>query len=276
MTRVVRRSAGARDPYGIGPGPGRIGPIAPSSGSVLAVYDQPVQLRTALRGWWRRQRGRWASPAARPYRLASVECVIIVPEGGAFLGRIVYAKAGNVWVQTDQGATQLTDGGARRCPRGRPRQLGHLHPDSRGQIGKWPLRGVATVVRHSDFKELMRIRADGTGEPQRLLSGRVRQCSLRWSAWMRQPVLSPDGNTIALVTMRPQPDDSNVVLQFYDIKRKRLTRAGVARSRRARPSGPGVAGRREVPALHHERPQRGPGRAAIMRYDPKAKKDAGR
>ena len=40
---------------------------------------------------------------------------------------------------------------------------------------------------------------------------------------MRQPVLSPDGKTIALVTDAPDPDESNVVLQFYDIARKRLT-----------------------------------------------------
>jgi Tol biopolymer transport system component len=55
----------------------------------------------------------------------------------------------------------------------------------------------------------------------------VQRGELLWSAWIRQPVLSPDGRTIALVTDAPDPDDSNVVLQFFDTQRKRLTRAGV-------------------------------------------------
>ena len=85
--------------------------------------------------------------------------------------------------------------------------------------GKWPLRWQPTWY-DIDLNELMRVRADGTAEPQRLLSGQVRSGSLRWSAWMRQPVLSPNGKTIALVTDAPDPDDSNVVLQFYDVDKQ--------------------------------------------------------
>jgi hypothetical protein len=39
--------------------------------------------------------------------------------------------------------------------------------------------------------------------------------------------VSPDGKTVALVTDAPDPDNSNVVLQFFDLARDRLTRAGV-------------------------------------------------
>jgi Tol biopolymer transport system component len=272
MTRVVRqRSAGARDPYGIGPVGSAIGPIAAVVGLVLIAvvtinlfnYELPFAGGGGVNGG----DGTPGGPAISP----APSNVIIVPEEAAFLGRIVYAKAGNVWVQTDQGATQLTDGGGASMPSFSADGNWVTYIQTRETRGKWPLRGSPTWY-DVDLNELMRTRADGTGEPQRLLSGQVRNGSLRWSAWMRQPVLSPDGKTIALVTDAPQPDDSNVVLQFYDTQRKRLTRAGV----------------REVGVLGHQDPEWRPdgkyllytmndrngarGAPVIMRYDPKAKK----
>ena len=136
--------------------------------------------------------------------------------------------------------------------------------------GKWPLRGSSTWY-DIDLNELFRTRADGSGQPQRLLSGQVRSGSNRWSAWIRQPAVSPDGKTVALVTDAPQPDNSNVVLQFYDLARNRLSRAGVP----------------EVGVLGHQDPEWRPdgkqllytmndrdgakGAPVIMRYDPKTK-----
>ena len=117
-----------------------------------------------------------------------------------------------------------------------------IYIQSKDEIGKWPVRRSQPWYDIS-VPELMRVRADGSGEPERLLSGRVRRGALRWSAWMRQPVLSPDGNTVALVTDAPTPDDSNVVLQFYDIKTQEADARGRARERGPRPPGPGVASR---------------------------------
>jgi Tol biopolymer transport system component len=89
---------------------------------------------------------------------------------------------------------------------------------------------------------------------------------------MRQPVLSPDGKTIALVTDAPDPDQSNVVLQFFDVSSKKLTRAGV----------------HENQVLGHQDPEWRPdgkfllytqngrdgakGAPIIMRYEPVSKK----
>jgi len=139
------------------------------------------------------------------------------------------------------------------------------------QKGKWPVRGTPGWY-DIQLNELRRVRADGSGRSQRLLSGQVRRGSLRWSAWIRQPVMSPDGKQVALVTDAPQPDESNVVLQLYDIARKRLTRTNV----------------REVGVLGHQDPEWRPdgryllytmnnrdgarGAPVIMRYDPKSKK----
>ena len=52
-----------------------------------------------------------------------------------------------------------------------------------------------------------------------------------WVYWMRQPVLSPDGKTIAMVTDAPNPEESNVVLQFFDLGNEEVD--GPASRRRA-------------------------------------------
>ena len=271
MTRTVKpRSTQARDPYGIGPVGSAIGPIASIVGLVLIAivtinlfnYDVPFIGSNGGNGG----AGNAGGPALTP----APSNVIVVPEEATFLGSIVYAKAGNIWVQTDQGATQLTDGGGASMPSFSADGRWVTYIQTTQERGKWPVRGNPSWYDIS-LNDLMRVSAAGTGKPQRLLSGRVRSGSLRWSAWMRQPILSPDGKTVALVTDAPKPDESNVVLQFYDVGRKRLTRAGV----------------REVGVLGHQDPEwradgkyllytqngRDGARGApiIMRYDPKTK-----
>jgi Tol biopolymer transport system component len=266
VTRAVKpRSPRARDPYGIGPVGSTIGPIASAVGllliGIVTLNLFNYELPFAGSGNGGSGSGAVGGPAITP----APSNVIVVPEEAAFLGSIVYAKAGNVWVQTDQGATQLTDGGGASMPSFSGDGAWITYVQRSAQKGKWPVRGTP------ELNELRRIRADGTGEPQRLLSGQVRRGALRWSAWIRQPVLSPNGKVVALVTDAPRPDDSNVVLQFYDIARKRLTRAGV----------------REVGVLGHQDPEWRPdgtyllytmnnrdgarGAPVIMRYDPKTK-----
>ena len=271
MTRAVKpRSPRARDPYGIGPVGSTIGPIASAVGllliGIVTLNLFNYELPFAGGGNGGSGSGAVGGPAITP----APSNVIVVPEEAAFLGSIVYAKAGNVWVQTDQGATQLTDGGGASMPSFSGDGAWITYVQRSAQKGKWPVRGTPSWY-DIELNELRRIRADGTGEPQRLLSGQVRRGALRWSAWIRQPVLSPNGKVVALVTDAPRPDDSNVVLQFYDIARKRLTRAGV----------------REVGVLGHQDPEWRPdgtyllytmnnrdgarGAPVIMRYDPKTK-----
>jgi Tol biopolymer transport system component len=273
VTRAVKpRSPRARDPYGIGPVGSTIGPIASAVGllliGIVTLNLFNYELPFAGSGNGGSGSGAVGGPAITP----APSNVIVVPEEAAFLGSIVYAKAGNVWVQTDQGATQLTDGGGASMPSFSGDGAWITYVQRSAQKGKWPVRGTPSWY-DIELNELRRIRADGTGEPQRLLSGQVRRGALRWSAWIRQPVLSPNGKVVALVTDAPRPDDSNVVLQFYDIARKRLTRAGV----------------REVGVLGHQDPEWRPdgtyllytmnnrdgarGAPVIMRYDPKTKQE---
>jgi Tol biopolymer transport system component len=206
-----------------------------------------------------------------PDRTPAPSNVVIVPEEAAFEGSIVYAKGGNIWIQTADEAHQLTAAGGASMPSWSADGQWIVYIRSFDEIGFWPVRGRNG---HYDISVpfLERIKADGSGKPERLASGRIKRGNLVWSAWMRQPVLSPDGKTIALVTDAPAPDDSNVVLQFFDVARKRLTRAGV----------------RENQVLGHQDPEWRPdgkfllytqngrdgarGAPMIMRYEPKSKK----
>ena len=65
---------------------------------------------------------------------------------------------------------------------------------------------------------LIRIKPDGTGT-ERLLTG-VCQGQLGWFYWLRQPVPSPDGKTVALVSDGPNPLQSDIVLQLFGSPRR--------------------------------------------------------
>jgi Tol biopolymer transport system component len=67
----------------------------------------------------------------------------------------------------------------------------------------------------------MRVKADGSGKPETVVSGKVTSGGRTWHAWIREPVLSPDGRTLAMVSDRPAPASSDVVLQFYDLTTKK-------------------------------------------------------
>jgi Tol biopolymer transport system component len=210
-----------------------------------------------------------------PTRTAAPSNVVVVPDEATFEGSITYAKGGNIWVQTDEGVTQLTDTGGASMPSWSfdGQSIAYIHYTN--ARGYWPIckNGGCRNGRYDiQIPDLMLVRADGSGEPERLARGTVKDGELQWAAWMRQPVLSPDGKTIALVTDAPNPEESNVVLQFFDVGTKKLRRAGVAES--------GVLGhqdpewRRDGLLLLYTQNDREGSRGApvIMRYDTRQKK----
>ena len=67
------------------------------------------------------------------------------------------------------------------------------------------------------------MQADGSGDPVLVLNGKISQGGRTWQAWIREPVLSPDGKTLAMVSDRPDPSQSDVVLQLYDLTTKKST-----------------------------------------------------
>jgi Tol biopolymer transport system component len=78
--------------------------------------------------------------------------------------------------------------------------------------------------------ELVRIPADGTGKAEQIVTGRFKSGSSLWFFWLRQPVLSPDGHTIAVVSDAPDPTRNDVVLQLYDTETKKFTKPKLAQT----------------------------------------------
>jgi Tol biopolymer transport system component len=69
----------------------------------------------------------------------------------------------------------------------------------------------------------MRIGADGIGEPEVLLTGRVERGTNIWSYFIREPAISPDGGTAAIVTDGPDPTTSDIVVKLLDLAGGTLT-----------------------------------------------------
>src|SRR5256885_1959096 len=64
----------------------------------------------------------------------------------------------------------------------------------------------------------------------RLLTGRSVQGSSTWFYWLREPVPSPDGKTVTLVSDGPTPLQSDIVLHSFDLPTKKLTSLGLPES----------------------------------------------
>ncbi len=271
MTRPARpRPPRAGDPYGLGPIGAILAPVLSIVGLLLIGIvtlnllngDVPFGIGSS-----NGNPGNVGGPARTP----APSNVVVVPQEATFQGAIVYAKGGNVWVQTNDSAKQLTSGGGDSMPSWSADGKWIVYIRSHPDVGYWPVKG--RLGRYAlDVPDLMRVKADGSAEPERLATGLIKDGRLRWSAWMRQPVLSPDGTTIALVTDAPNPGDSNVVLQFFDVKTKKLTRAGVREN--------GVLGHQDPEwradghlLLYTQNGRDGSrGASVIMRYDVRAKK----
>jgi len=225
VTRAARsRPPRAGDPYGLGP----IGTVAAPVLSIVGLLLIGIVTLNLLNGDVPFGIGgpNGNGGDGGPRRTAAPSGVVVVPEEATFQGAIVYAKAGNIWVQTNDDVEQVTSSGGDSMPSWAPHGQWIYYIHSTADRGNWPVRGH--IGRYDiDVPDLMRVRADGSGEPERLATGRVKDGRLEWSAFMRQPVLSPDGKTIALVTDAPNPGEDNVVLKFLNIETKKLRSAGV-------------------------------------------------
>lgn len=82
--------------------------------------------------------------------------------------------------------------------------------------GLWPAQGTNRHYR-MDVPALMRVNVDGAGEPEVFLTGRIRRDDRAWFYWIRQPDVSADGKTVAMISDGPDPSERNAVLQFYDM-----------------------------------------------------------
>jgi Tol biopolymer transport system component len=163
-------------------------------------------------------------PAQTP---APPNVVVVPPEVVTLKGSLVYAKAGNIWIQTGKDVKQLTKGGDDSMPSWSPDGASIYFIRTSSGNGRWPagniLRDYALTT-----PSVMRVKADGSEDPVRVLSGRVSRNGRTWHAWIREPVVSPDGETMAMVSDRPNPSESDVVLQLYDLRTQKSTVPKVA------------------------------------------------
>ncbi|HEX7473793.1 MAG TPA: hypothetical protein VF323_11980 [Candidatus Limnocylindrales bacterium] len=233
-----RPAAGARrprsgDPYGIRPSAALIAPAVSIIGLILIGWVS-VGLMTGNLPF---KPGGHSGPGASlgPARTPTSSDVVIVPSespGDVLKGTIVYAKAGNLWIQDATGARQLTNAGKQpdpgidSMPSFTPDGKWIVYVETRSTRVLFRLGLHAPAYYTATYPIIYRIHLDGTGR-QQLATGLYKAGRFHWWYWMRQPVMSPNGHTLALFSDGTDPTQSNVVLQFYEIATHKLTKAGV-------------------------------------------------
>ena len=112
MTR--RATAPPRDPYGIGPARPYVGPVL----ALVALFVVGAITLSLMNGQLPFRLGS-NSPGGNdggPARTPAPSGKVIVEPDVAFPGTIVYAKAGNIWIQTGNEPRQLTSSGLDAMP----------------------------------------------------------------------------------------------------------------------------------------------------------------
>ncbi|HEX5149574.1 MAG TPA: hypothetical protein VFW02_10865 [Candidatus Limnocylindrales bacterium] len=206
----ARRAARVRDPYGLLPDRSLLAPGLSVLGLLLFGW-----LTVALMNGTIPFIGGSGTAGGIANRTPAPSNVVVVPEV-SFPGAIVYAKAGNIWVQEGHDVRQLTTGGHDSMPSWAPDGQFVYFVRTTEEQGLWPAQGTDRHYR-MNVPSLVRVRADGAAEPEVLLTGRIKREARSWFYWIRQPVLSADGKTIAMISDGPDPTESDAVLQFYDL-----------------------------------------------------------
>jgi dipeptidyl aminopeptidase/acylaminoacyl peptidase len=181
-----------------------------------------------------------------PVKTPTPSNIVIVDPRSNVLGTMAYVKDGNLWLQSGATASQLTSGGRDAMPTWSADGTWIYFVRTSEVRGKWP---VAGVVRDYglDVPSIVRIHPDGSGL-ETLFSGRIRSGSYTWSAFARQPVPSPDGTRLALVTDYPDPAHTDLLLKILNLKNGSISDLGLP----------------EVPFLGHQDPAWSPDGSAIL------------
>jgi TolB protein len=139
------------------------------------------------------------------------------PPGLQVPGTFVYAKAGNIWVQSDGQAKQITNNGNDSMPSFSKDGSSVYFVRTRPANGAWPEGGVIRTFE-MDVPSLMKVPVGG-GQTTKILDGLIDPSGkLKWMGFIREPVVSPDGSTIAMVSDLPDPTQSDVTLKLYNLK----------------------------------------------------------
>ena len=154
-----------------------------------------------------------------PVRTPTPSNVVIVPPGPDIPGTFLYVKDGNIWTQSGDQATQLTSpakGQNDGMPTWSPDGTSFYFVRSTEERGMWLSAGELKEY-NLQIPRLLRLPADGPGDPTVLLTGRVKSGSNTWSYFIREPSISPDGTRAAIITDGPNPTIQNPVMKFLDL-----------------------------------------------------------
>jgi len=226
-----RPPRGRLDPYGLLPNGTPIAPLISVIGllliAVLTVSLINGRLPFALGASNTGGNGGGGGDVLRTPAPSNEVIVPTLPPEVKIPGQFVYAKAGNVWIQEGSYARQLTSSGRDSMPSFSPDGQEVYFIRTLERPTRWRPNSQSTVRGYlSTIPTLMRVKTDGTAQPSALVTGNVtRPGGQRWFYWIREPQLSPDGHTVALLSDGPDPTQSDVVLQFWDTNTKKLTRA---------------------------------------------------
>jgi len=230
--RQVRKQRPVRDPYGLLPAGTPIAAVLAVAGLLM------VGLVTVVVGSGQLPFNVGGGPAgpgpggsgdpgvARTPTPSNEVVVPTEPPGLDIPGTLVYAKDGNIWVQTDGKATQVTTGGNDSMPSFSEDGSAIYFVRTRSADGAWSVDGeMKDYVL--DVPALMRVPVDG-GKPVRILDGLVDPPGrLKWMGFIREPVVSPDGNTIAMASDLPDPTKSDVTLKLLNLRTQKITDLGL-------------------------------------------------
>jgi Tol biopolymer transport system component len=275
MARLGRPGS---DPYGIGPTGTLVAPILALVGLIVValltvgIFTGSLPLPIGNSGGGGGGGGGGGDGGVGPVRTPAPSNVVIVDPRTNIPGTLVFVKQGNLWTQTGNKAVQITTSGHGSMPTWSPDGQWIYYIESVDDMGYFPGGGQPAVRYAMSYPVLTRIHPDGSGA-QKLLSGRYRQGPYTWFFWIRQPRVSPDGRTVAIVSDGPDPTRSDVVLQTYDVKTDKTKRLGLPENPPLGHQDP--AWRPDGKLLLYVRNGRDGTRGApvIYRYDPATKKN---
>jgi Tol biopolymer transport system component len=165
-----------------------------------------------------------------PVRTPTPSNVVIVDPRTKVPGSLVYAKGGNIWVQSGEQAQQLTVSGNDSMPTWSPDgSMVYYIRNTRAQSNPRFLINGEVRSYNLVYPSLLRIPATG-GEFVQLVKGQFKAGQYTWSYFIREPAISPDGSTAALITDGPDPTRSDIVLKLFNLRTKKLTDPDLAES----------------------------------------------
>jgi Tol biopolymer transport system component len=159
-----------------------------------------------------------------PVRTPTPSNVVIVDPRTNVPGTLLYAKDGNIWVQSGVQAHQLTSSGqgARdSMPAWSADGASVYYVHNVASTGDWITNGEVRTYNLS-FPSLLQVPATG-GTFQQVIKGQVQIGRYRWSYFIRDPAISPDGKNAAVITDGPDPARSDIVMKLLNLQSKKWT-----------------------------------------------------